>query len=368
MSTKSLNELGNGVGLVYITDVDNKIIEVLPNEYAVESVLRRDGLIRAPFSTQIRPRATVVLTGGTGTITNITVDGVSVFDTSSAITGATVQDLAANARDAINSYLSTPNYTAISVNDTFYIYALDGVGESGRCFIDAFEYLSNCSVVVPDLLGFGKSEKVEKNSNYSFAFQMQIIWELISHFGLKDIILVGHSYGGILATLMCQGDKDRKIKKFVNIEGIITKANITISTQAVSALKQYNNDMKKFGHWLQKDGFKKIVLEDMESSATIHYFDSVMECDPLAFAQTAQELCDRFEIEDEEGVNEISTAYKRIEIPKVYCRGSGPSMEAAKHFLDRNNLKSKEFMGASHWVMLDNREAFYSFLEGFITA
>ena len=135
MSTKSLNDLGNGVGLVYITDVDNKIIDVLPNEGSVESVLRRDGLIRAPFSTQIRPRATFVLTGGTGTITNITIDGVSVFDTSSSITGATVQELAANARDAINAYISAPNYTAISVDDTFYVYALDGVGESANGFV-----------------------------------------------------------------------------------------------------------------------------------------------------------------------------------------------------------------------------------------
>ena len=256
----------------------------------------------------------------------------------------------------------------IKENTKCPVLMIHGVGESGRCFIDAFENLSNYSVIVPDLLGFGKSEKVEKNPNYSFAFQMKIIWELINHFGLKDIILVGHSYGGILATLMCQGDKERKIKKFVNIEGIITKANITISTKAVSALKQYNNDMKKFGHWLQEDGFKKIMLEDLESSATIRYFDSVMECDPLAFAQTAQEIFDMFELEDEDGENEISRAYKEIKIPKVYCRGSRPAMEAAKVFLDRNNLNSKEFLGASHWVMLDKRDAFYSFLEGFITA
>jgi hypothetical protein len=134
MSTIGLNKLGTGSGYVYITDVDGNIVSSIPNTRNVAEVIRKDGLIRAPFSSEMRARSTVSLTSGAGTITNITVDGVSVFDTSSAITGASTADLASNARDAINAYISSPNYTAYASGSDFIISAIDGVGESANGF------------------------------------------------------------------------------------------------------------------------------------------------------------------------------------------------------------------------------------------
>jgi pimeloyl-ACP methyl ester carboxylesterase len=247
------------------------------------------------------------------------------------------------------------------------IFFIHGIGESGRCFFDAFGLPKKYDVIVPDLLGFGKSEKVKKNPDYSFSSQMKILREIIIRFDLTDIVLVGHSYGGILGALFSRDDNQGRIKKFVNVEGGIARDTLIESINAVSVLAEYKHDMRKFGGWLQKGGFKKKLLEDYERPSTIKYFDSVIECAPQAFAQTAVEICGRFESEDGEGNNEVSVAYKELEIPKVFCVGTRSVMASASRFLIRNNLGYKEFNVASHWIMLDKREEFYSFLDGFVT-
>jgi len=248
------------------------------------------------------------------------------------------------------------------------ILFIHGIGESGRCFFDAFGMPKKYDIIVPDLLGFGKSEKVKDQPDYSFSFQMDILREVIDLFDLKDIVLVGHSYGGVLGTFLCRDDEKGRIKKFVNVEGCITRDTLVLSTNAVTALGQFNHGMSGFGNWLHEGGFKKILLEDNESASTIKYFDSVIECDPAAFAQTAEELVRRTEGEDESGNNEISLAYKDLELPRIFCAGTRPVMDSTKGFLSGNNLEWKEFNVVSHWLMLDRREEFYSFLDGYMRA
>jgi hypothetical protein len=124
--------------------------------------------------------------------------------------------------------------------------------------------------------------------------------------------------------------------------------------------------VSEFGKWLREGGFRKSVLEDNESASTIKYFDSVTECDPEAFAQTAAEFIKRTEGEDEQGNNELSLAYKGLRLPRIYCVGARPVMNSTKSFLSRNNLVWKGFDVVSHWVMLDAKEEFYAFLEGYI--
>jgi len=245
---------------------------------------------------------------------------------------------------------------------------IHGIGESGRSFFDAFGLPQSYNIIVPDLLGFGKSQKVKDNPDYSFSRQIRIIWELIDRFCLNEIVLVAHSYGGILGTLMCREDDNHKIRKYLNVEGGIARDTTILSLKAVRALDEFNNDMGEFGHWLREGEFRKILLEDNESPSTIKCFDSVTECDPAAFAQTAAEICSRFESEDEDGVNEISQDYKDITIPKLYCVGTRPVMESARRFLTKNNLECRGFDVASHWLMLDKREEFYSFLKEFAEA
>jgi len=55
---------------------------------------------------------TITYTGGSGTVTDIVIDGVSIFDTGTAITGGSLAALATATAAAINAFTSIPNYTA----------------------------------------------------------------------------------------------------------------------------------------------------------------------------------------------------------------------------------------------------------------
>lgn len=251
-------------------------------------------------------------------------------------------------------------------NGTPPVLFIHGMGESGRCFFDAFGLLRNYSLIVPDLLGFGKSEKIKTDPDYSLPKQLEILGALVDHFKLNGFMIVGHSYGGVLGTFMCRDDAAGRIKKFVNVEGCITRDTLVESSNAINALKGCGYDMAAFGKWLHEGGFKKRTLEDFESASTIKYFDSVSECDPAAFARTAIELVTRAEGEDKDGNNEISEAYRDLRVPRIFCAGARPAMSSTKRYLAANGLALREFSAVSHWVMLDNRDEFYSFLDGYL--
>ena len=53
-------------------------------------------------------------------------------------------------------------------------------------------------VVVPDLIGFGKSDKPKKTSFHSFSTHRQILLELIERLDLQNVVLVVQDWGGIL--------------------------------------------------------------------------------------------------------------------------------------------------------------------------
>lgn len=81
---------------------------------------------------QVKASGTITFDSGAGTITDITINSVSIFDTGTAITGASLALLATNTAAAINSFTSTPNYTAsvdgtvVTVTATSFSEALNG--------------------------------------------------------------------------------------------------------------------------------------------------------------------------------------------------------------------------------------------------
>jgi pimeloyl-ACP methyl ester carboxylesterase len=245
---------------------------------------------------------------------------------------------------------------------------IHGLGESGRCFFDAFGLLPGRSLIVPDLLGFGKSQKVETDTdtNYSLPRQVEILNALVEYFGLDALTIVGHSYGGVVGTYMCMNDSAGIIKKLVNAEGCIARDTLVESSNAMNALKTCGYDMAEFGKWLFEGGFKKRALEDFESASTIKYYDSVIECDPAAFARTSMELVGRAEGEDKDGNNEISEAYRDLKVRRVYCAGARAVINSTKRYITANGLDLREFSAVSHWIMLDNREEFYAFVDGYL--
>ena len=160
--------------------------------------------------------------------------------------------------------------------------------------------------------------------------------------------------------------REEKIKKFLNVEGGVSLELPFLPHKTAVLLEEFNYNMQKFGHWLLEGEFKRILLEDNECVSTIKYFDSVIECDPVAFAQASVDVCTKLDTKDDKRDNEVTIAYKEIKIPKLFCLGTRPVMESCRTYLIQNSLEYKEFDVPSHWIMLDKKEEFYAFLESFM--
>jgi len=52
-------------------------------------------------------------------------------------------------------------------------------------------------VVAPDLIGFGKSDKLKKESAHQFDFHRQVLLEFVERLDLKNVVLVVQDWGGI---------------------------------------------------------------------------------------------------------------------------------------------------------------------------
>jgi haloalkane dehalogenase len=66
-----------------------------------------------------------------------------------------------------------------------------------RRMIPVFQ-TSGARVIAPDLLGFGRSDKPAKQSDYSFHFHRNYLLALVERLDLNDITLVVQDWGGLL--------------------------------------------------------------------------------------------------------------------------------------------------------------------------
>ena len=64
-------------------------------------------------------------------------------------------------------------------------------------------------VVAPDLIGFGKSDKLKKSQAHSFDFHRQVLLEFIERLDLHDIVLVVQDWGGILGLTLPMASPQR---------------------------------------------------------------------------------------------------------------------------------------------------------------
>ena len=248
--------------------------------------------------------------------------------------------------------------------DRMTLLFIHGLGESGQCFQEVFEdgRFDNCNIIVPDLIGYGKSSE-SVNEDYGFDTHIEKLWKIIEYFKVLDLIVIGHSMGGDIATLLCASDKNNKIVRFVNIEGGITQYDLFISQEAVNAAEAGN-----FAHWFHDEFMTATVLENwgQKYPSCKRYHSSLRDCRSDAFLANAQELCQRNTALSGKQRSDTGRIYCSLSIPKVFCYGTESISSGTVDFLEESKLKCQAFDRAFHWPMIDRAKEFYSFLYDFI--
>ena len=118
-----------------------------------------------------------------------------------------------------------------------------------------------------DLVGFGNSEKPD-NFPYDLISQVTIVKEVLRNLEIRNIILIGHSYGGMISTYL-SNQSDFNVLALISLEGNLAKGDcgesMNVSNLSFSDFKPYFNELiskldntKKFAEQFRAEALKKI--------------------------------------------------------------------------------------------------------------
>lgn len=244
---------------------------------------------------------------------------------------------------------------------------LHGLGDSSLSYIPFLEAseLSQYNILVPDLLGYGKSSE---NANYFFHTQCGAIIahiEFLQNYfcSFEDIILIPHSMGSVHAMLLCQSTLSEKIKGVVNIEGTLTQYDAFISATVAKEYKKAN-----FISWFTE--FKQSILHNyiQQFPACHSYYASLELCQARAFLQNSLEMRKIALAGKDQNSNIIGVSFSHLPLPKIYCYGDKSLCQQAIDYLHTQNIPCKIFSSHCHFVMLDCFKDFLKFLTEWISS
>jgi pimeloyl-ACP methyl ester carboxylesterase len=243
------------------------------------------------------------------------------------------------------------------------ILFLHGLGDSGRAFDEALtdRRLDPFNVLVPDMPGYGEGGDAVPKS-ISFDGYVELLHELFDVLELKRLLLVAHSMGGAVATLLGAADRRGMIRGVVNIEGNLLTYDQFISGKAIAAA-----DEGTFEDWFRVRFMEETVLKEWApgNPACQRYYESLRICQPQAFLDNCRELVRRSSPTPDRPSGEIAEKYLSLSVPKMYCLGEQSLPPETLAFLKHHNENCRMFPGASHSVMIDVAPAFYAELRAF---
>jgi len=109
-----------------------------------------------------------------GTLTNLTVNSVSIFDTSTAVSGSSLNDIAANLVTAINSFTSVPNYTASAAGAVVTISADKAAAAGPNAFVVASTVASSLTASTANMSGGTDQKSIIDAALTSFSINVTL--------------------------------------------------------------------------------------------------------------------------------------------------------------------------------------------------
>lgn len=249
---------------------------------------------------------------------------------------------------------------------------LHGLGESSLCFSEAFDSLRSLdfNLVAPDHIGYGRSSPARSGAGYSILEQIARLQNLAARLGLGRLWLVGHSFGGILATYWSSSDEQEMVEGLINIEGNLTPDDATFSKMAVEAYRDSGKDLGSWRKWFRDEFMEKLILCKYGTTlnACRRYYASLWFCRVEAFLANSCEIYEKSQPIEGSEASELGRFYLAVPHPKVYCWGTESLSDSAQQFLKQNGLTDRVFGGASHWPMIDRPDEFYPFLAKWVSS
>jgi pimeloyl-ACP methyl ester carboxylesterase len=228
---------------------------------------------------------------------------------------------------------------------------IHGLGESSVSFEAAIARLPGYTHVLVDLPGCGRSPWPEAAASIDDTADAIAAWIASD----PPAILIGHSLGGVLATLVAERTAVRGV---IDIDGNLTRGDCTFSEAAAA----YSRDAFVARGF---DEMRAKIYADGTTRADLRgYHAALMFASPHVFHRHASELVE---------LSMTSTLAPRLAAlggeKALFITGATDGVcPDSRALLDAHAVPWIGIEGAGHWVYIDQPEAFTSHVARFLRA
>jgi len=233
------------------------------------------------------------------------------------------------------------DYKPASNDLIIFLHGLACTGDSYGYLFDS-DYFPNASLLIPDLIGFGKSSK-SREFSYKMQDQAILIEKLVEDFSFKKFHIVAHSMGNAIALLLSQNVLS-KVSSFANLEGNLISDDCGLLNQSIidNSLQEY----EKNGFGIHQNEFAdhpQLRFDQTTASAVYKSAESL-----VTWSDSSKLL----------------SQYKNLSCRKCYFWGEeNKDMPALKML---QGMEIRMIPDSGHGMMTDNPKAFYTSLADFI--
>ena len=229
---------------------------------------------------------------------------------------------------------------------------IHGLGEQSRSLdaIAAHPALAGFTHVLIDLPGYGRSPWPAGDAHPDDL--EQLAEQLAGWIGDRRPALIGHSMGGVLATLIAERIAVRAV---IDVEGNLSRGDCTHSAQAAA----YSlDDFLAHGYATMR----ATVYEDGRTDPALRGYHAAMTmASPRVFHHHALQLVALSEPET------LVTRLAALRVPVLFVAGvPGGICEHSRALLDRHGVRWVGIEPAGHWVHIDQPDRFAAAVAGFL--
>ncbi|MBN2496151.1 MAG: alpha/beta fold hydrolase [Deltaproteobacteria bacterium] len=227
---------------------------------------------------------------------------------------------------------------------------LHGLGSWGRCFDPVVGHpgLARFRKLLPDLPGCGLSP--HQAEPLSFVDMADALAAWLRARGEERAIVVGHSLGGVLGTLLAERSPDL-VLGLVDVEGNIAEEDCSLSAEVAA---QPLEGFLAGGFAGLLDGIYRAGLED---EILRDYYTSLRLCDPSAYFAYSVELVAL------SAGGELASRLAALDLPVAYLAGSPRGAgRRSREMLEKAGIACKVIEPAGHVPFAEQPDLFVQVL------
>lgn len=239
-------------------------------------------------------------------------------------------------------------------NSNQTIVLLHGIGASADRWSKLWPFLNNYDVIIPDLIGFGYSEKplVE----YKIEFFVAFLEEFFKELNIKNPIIIGSSFGGQLVIEFSIRNKDF-FKKIILVSpsGALDKPTYVLNQYIFSGLYPTRENVELAFNMMANTGYEVDEI-------TIRDFINRMKLPNAKYALMSTLLALRKD-------HTLSSRLKEITIPVLLIWGRKDNtipVENIEYFKQLPILEIHIMENCGHTPYVEEPEDFYKIIDKFI--